>query len=210
MNIKTSFCNNEHMKKLKREKARFKSKKIEIKNNVQRDRNFRILNENEFIIKEIKPDGNCFYCSLLYYFRDIEEDYNEFRILISEFIIQNSEKYIQIVSDDQVNIEENQKDNLNFINKHIKKYGENSKIDTNYEGDIEINTACLLLIFNIRIYVTGNVVYTLNNKFNNNIDDNSVFDNINILFINNNHFNLLIEKNNNKKENEFIKNITKK
>ena len=54
-------------------------------------------------------------------FRDREDDFNEFWKLTIENINNNPEKYILFVSDDQVNIEKDQKDNLIHINKQKSK-----------------------------------------------------------------------------------------
>ena len=117
------------------------------------------------------PDGNYFYRILSYYFRDKEDNFNEFGILISEFIINN---YIPLLSNDQVNIEENQKDDFNHINilkkEYIKKYEENENRNTTLTGEVENNIA---INCDIRVYISGNGVYTLYNEFNNNINDNS-------------------------------------
>ena len=100
------------------------------------------------IIKKMNPDGNCFYRDLSYYFRENENDFNEFRILISENIINNLEKYIDFVSECQLNVDENKKDELNCVTllkkEYIKKYGENAKKNSTFAGDIEINTIYLL------------------------------------------------------------------
>ena len=48
--------------------------------------NYGLLDENEYIIKDIEPDCNWFYRSPSYYYRDKEDDYNEFRQLIYAYI----------------------------------------------------------------------------------------------------------------------------
>ena len=43
---------------------------------------FHILNKEDYEVKNIMVDGNCFYRSLSFYYRQTEKDYNEFRKLI--------------------------------------------------------------------------------------------------------------------------------
>ena len=201
------------MKKIKgKEKVSIKETKINISlNNKENKENYINLRENEYIVKEIAKDGNCFYRTLSYYFREREDDYKEFRNLISEYIMNNQEKYIPFITDDQISINSEFIDNIEYINKKKKEYiidyGKNVSKNGTFAGDIEINTACLIFNCNIRLYIMGDGIYTLFNEFNNNLNSLSVIDNINILFINNNHFNLLIPKSNIR--DEIISNIYK-
>ena len=39
--------------------------------------NYQKIEFNDYIIKDIYPDGNCFYRSISYFYRDTEEDYSE-------------------------------------------------------------------------------------------------------------------------------------
>jgi hypothetical protein len=55
-------------------------------------------------VKEITPDGNCFYRCLSYFYRQKENDYNEFRQLITNYIEQNIDYYLIFISDEEVNI----------------------------------------------------------------------------------------------------------
>ena len=59
----------------------------------------KILSKNEFICKKITPNGNCFYRSLSYFYRQDEKDYNEFRQLIISYIEQNIANYLEFISD---------------------------------------------------------------------------------------------------------------
>ena len=74
---------------------------------------------------------------------------------------------------------------------------------------MEISTACILFACNIRIYIQNYGYYKLYNEFNPQIKNNKHIDSdiINILFINNNHFQLLIK--NDYKKNAFINDIIK-
>ena len=72
------------------------------------------LEEKKFIIKNIIPDGNSFYRTLSYYFRDTEDDHAIFRTLILDYIETNKEEYIPIISDKEIKIkiEENLNENI--------------------------------------------------------------------------------------------------
>lgn len=88
-------------------------------------------------------------------------------------------------------------------------YINEAKKDSTFAGDIEISTASILFGCNIRIYYQNDIYYKLLNEFNQ--IENEVLkedkDIINLLFINNNHFQLLIKKD--YKKNILIQNILK-
>ena len=72
----------------------------------------KILNQKnipptEFIIKKIEKDGNCFYRTLSYFFRDTEEDLKEFRDLFATYFLNNLDEYIFAVADEDIELEEN-------------------------------------------------------------------------------------------------------
>lgn len=77
---------------------------------------------------------------------------------------------------------------MKLLKKILKKLKDNTKKSGTYARDLEISTICILFDYNIRLYPQ--------NKNNKHIDT----DIINILFINNNYFQLLI-KNDYKKMN---------
>ena len=79
--------------------------------------NYQNLRFKDYTIKQIAPDGNCFYRSLSYYYRDTESDYGEFRHLIAEYIIQNAGDYINFIPEEDLNI--NTKSEIN--DEEIKK-----------------------------------------------------------------------------------------
>ncbi len=61
-------------------------------------------------------------------------------------------------------------------------------------GISEISTTGILFNANIRLYTLKDNQYILYNKFTQEYNENKVIDNINLLFDNNNHFNILIKK----------------
>ena len=73
-------------------------KKLDNKGNNSKN----ILPLDEFIIKDIEKDGNCFYRTLSYYYRETEQDYREFRELIVRYIENHPEEYIFAVPDDDI------------------------------------------------------------------------------------------------------------
>jgi len=58
---------------------------------------YRLLDENENIIKDIYPDSNCFYLKFSYYYKDKQYDYNQFRDLIIIYIENHIEDYYEFV-----------------------------------------------------------------------------------------------------------------
>lgn len=73
-----------------------------------------------------------------------------------------------------------------ILMKQKKEYGE-------WAGYLEISTAGILFNANIRLYIISNNSYRLYNEFTQDYNESKIVDNINLLFINNNHFNLLIK-----------------
>ena len=149
-------------------------------------------------MKEITPDGNCFYRCLSYFYRQKENDYNEFRQLITNYIEQNIDYYLIFISDEEVNIKN--EDGLSddeIIKKkkdYLLQYIENAKKDKYWAGDLEISTANLIFNAKILIYTLENDKFNIYNEFSNESNSNKIKDIIQILFINNNHFNLLIKQ----------------
>ena len=78
---------------MKKEKANILKRNLRI----PKINDYRLLDENEYIIKDIELDSNCFYRSLSYYYRDKEDDYNEFRQLICTFIENHIEDYYDFI-----------------------------------------------------------------------------------------------------------------
>ena len=155
-----------------------------------------ILPLDEFIIKDIEKDGNCFYRTLSYYYRETEQDYREFRELIVRYIENHPEEYIFAVPDDDIVITA-QDDELSINAKkkeYILNYVNYAYRDGTYAGDLEITTACILFNCDIKMYVLVNNGYKLFNDFKPAENENENLEFINILFINNNHFCLLLSK----------------
>ena len=102
-----------------------------------------------------------------YFYRNTEEDYKEFRELIVRYIQNNADEYIYTVADADINITKSDDEMRIFLKCNIKMYILN---DNGYK-----------------------LIFEFNNKPNNE-NENQNIDIINILFINNNHFNLLIKR----------------
>lgn len=51
----------------------------------------------DYVEKENNPDGNCFFRTIGYYFREYEEYYLDFWKLLYELLSENKDKYIDIV-----------------------------------------------------------------------------------------------------------------
>lgn len=69
--------------------------------------------------KTIEKDGNCFYRTISYFYRDTEDDYQEFREIISSYIEDNIEFYIEYIPDEEVDIPK-ERDNDNDFKKNKK------------------------------------------------------------------------------------------
>ena len=192
-----------------------KKKKINTKpNKKSKEDNYRNIESINYIIKKIEPDGNCFYRAISYFYRDTEEDYTEFREIITSYIEENMGLYIEYIADEDVDIPKEKENNDEFKQnkklEYMKNYIKEAKKNGTYAGDIEISTAAILFGCNIRIYQQDYGNFSLINEFNQIVEQENNIDKdiINMLFINNNHFQLLIP--NNYKKNELISNIIKK
>ena len=99
--------------------AEEKGKKVEINkenvnirdelnsNNNDQIRNTKIIPVSNYIIKNIDKDGNCFYRTISYYYRNSQEDYKEFREIISSYILNNPDEYIFAVTDEDIKVDDN-------------------------------------------------------------------------------------------------------
>ena len=187
-------------KNIKNDTNQINSSKDKIIKNIPEDIE---LIEN-FIIKDIIGDGNCFYRSLCYFYRENQDEYNEFRELIVKYIDNNPDEYLEGVADEDIDILEND-DEITILNKkreYIKRYAEIALKDGEFAGDFEITTACTLFDCNIKLYILTNDGYKLYYRYNPLLLEN--IQTINILFINNNHFNLLIPNELNRDENRKL------
>ena len=72
-------------------------------------------------------------------------------------------------------------------------YTNNAKQNKVWSGYLEINTSGILVNANIWLYTLNNNLYKLYNEFVQDYNSSRIIDNINILFINNNHFGILIK-----------------
>lgn len=156
------------------------------------------LNIIDYTVKKISGDGNCFYRALSYYYRQDEKDYDEYRQLIVSYIENNIDKYLIYVADEDLN-----DDNINnyspetILNKkkeYLLNYTNNAKQNKVWAGYLEISTAGILFNANIRLYILYNNSYKLYNEFVQDYNSSRSIDNINLLFVNNNHFDILINK----------------
>ena len=167
-----------------------------------------------FIIKNIEKDGNCFYRCLSYHFRGTEEEHPEFRELITNYIINNPEEYLDFISFQDINLTGNENENIIFEKKRnfIINYAKEASEQGEWAGDIEIGTAATLFNCNINMFSLNENGLTIYNKYNLGEDIERVNkETINILYINSNHYNLLIPKEENLNNNNVIlKNINLK
>ena len=158
-------------KKYKKTKSNIEKKNLKseiINKNVKKA--YSRIREDEFIIKNIVAEGNCFYRAISYFYREKEDDYNEFRQLIFEFIENNIDIYLEYIPEEDFCIPDEKKDDINYINNirkdYIKRYIERGKKDGTYAGDIEISTAAKLFGANIRKYLQDIGIFMLLNEFN--------------------------------------------
>ena len=111
----------------------------------------------------------------------------------------NIELYLEYIPIDDLNISQEDIDKEDIIKKnridYLKKYIEQAKKPGTFAGDLEISTPSILFGSNIRDYTQGNTCYNLYYEFNKKNENNEflVQDIINLLFINNNHFQLLLK-----------------
>ena len=95
--------------------------------------------------------------------------------------------------------------------KFIKNYAKTASQEGEWAGDIEIATARTLFNFNKIMYTLNSNGYELYNNYSPNDNKNENIGNIiNILYINNNHFNFLLpnDKKNEYKQNQLQKEIS--
>ena len=58
-----------------------------------------------FNIKNITGDDNCFYRTISYYYRDNEEEYKDFRNLITEYKENNKAIFYDFITEQDLDIE---------------------------------------------------------------------------------------------------------
>ena len=175
--------------------------------NINNNKN--LVDFDHFIIKQITKDGNCFYRTLSYYYRETENDHKEFRELIVKYIEKNPQEYYFFISDEDIGVGDNIDEHIknDMKNQFIINYAKNASTDGEWAGDIEIATACTLLNCNILMYTLDSNGYSIYNNFSPDNNNENIGNTINILYINNNHFNLLLP---NDDTNTNIQNIIEK
>ena len=78
---------------------------MNIKNKEKINEDYKNLDANDFIIKNITGDGNCFYRTISYYYRDNEEENKDFRNLITEYIENNKDIFYDFITEqDEIEI----------------------------------------------------------------------------------------------------------
>ena len=136
---------------MKNKKEKYSINKIK-NNNID----YKQLNKSKYIEKEIIQDGNCFYRSLSYYYRQTEKDYNVFRQLIVSYIESNLDEYITFITEEDLNDSNinsyNEENILNKKKEYLLKYTTNVKKDKEWAVYIEISTAGILFNANIWLY----------------------------------------------------------
>lgn len=79
--------------------------------------NDNIIPVSNFTIKKIDEDGNCFYRTISYYYRNRQDDYKKLREIITSYILNNPDEYIFAVTDQDIKVD----DNVEEIYKFQKK-----------------------------------------------------------------------------------------
>ena len=179
---------NESKKKISRAKGKNKEKKTkhDINNKKVEEKCIDYILKyclpyTEYIEKEITGDGNCFFRSLAYYYRNKEDDYNEFRILLYEWIKINKDLFIDMIPEiDSLNNVLSLDERRNKLNEKIEKI----KIEGEWAGDLEISATCVMLNINIYLYIKDNFYYSPYFKFE--VVQNPT-DIIDLLFVDLNH-----------------------
>ncbi len=146
------------------------------------------LSYNEYIEKQINPDGNCFYRAICYFYRESEEEYYEFRNLTYEYLIYNKKKFIHMIPDEYKGKKDlTYEERMKILENKIDKI----RNDKEWAGDLAISALCLMLNLKINLYVKDNYNYKLYFSFEGSSKPNGT---IGLLFVNNNNFNVLYKK----------------
>ena len=145
---------------------------------------------------QIIGDGNCLFRCLSLFNDKTQENYCYYREIIYNYIQLNKNK-LQIFFHKEENESEEQ---------YLARYEEfilSIQKDQTYAGDFEISSACILLNTKILIYTFSLSGYKLLNEYTPTKTNKA---GIYIVYRNNNHFNLLSQKNN---SNDEIRDINK-
>ena len=132
-----------------------------------------------------------------------------------KYIEQNPEEYYFAISDQDIGVtdETDEQIKIDLRKQFIKNYARTASQEGEWAGDIEIATACTLFNCNIIMYTLNSNGYELYNNYSPDANNNENIGNIiNILYINNNHFNLLLPntKKSECKQTQFQKEISLK
>ena len=186
-------------KKVEIKKEQENNKEESVSNNNEQISNKNFIPASNFTIKMIAKDGNCFYRTISYYYRNRQEEYREFREIISSYILNNPDEYIFAVTDQDMKADDNMDELIKIQKKreYIIEYAKKASVDGEWAGNIEIATVCTLFNCNINMYTINELGYTIYHKYNSEEENlRQEKDTIEILYINENHFNLLIPNNN--------------
>ena len=137
------------MNKKREKKPKAKINQKNLQNNYTQD--FHTINIDNYVVKNITADGNCFYRSLSFYYRQTEKDFDEFRKLIISYIENNLDNYISFVADEEINEPDfnnySEDIKINKKREYLLDYTDKVKQDKVWAGYLEISTASIL--FNI-------------------------------------------------------------
>ena len=117
-------------KKVKKNEGQIEKEKLKtIPKTIEDKDNYKIIKPKKNIIKHIGKNGNSFYRTLSYFYKDIEDDYNQFRNLIISFIEEHKNQYIDHITEEEAEIPKESVENeeikilkkTEYLNKYIKE-----------------------------------------------------------------------------------------
>ena len=123
-----------------------------------------------------------------------------------KYIEQNPEEYYFAISEQDIWVKEetDEQIKIELRKQFIKNYAKTASQEGEWAGNIEIAKACTLFNCNIIMYTLNSNGYELYNNYSPDDNKNENIGNIiNILYINNKHFNLFLPKD---KKNEYKQN----
>ena len=153
------------------------------------------INKDEFQTLEIVGDGNCFYRCLSFFLLSDDQYYKEIKNEIIKWIDNNKELYLDFFGEDE-------KNNISKENLAEEEYNYIKQKDS-WGGYHTIEIACLVFNISIGIYTdNGNNEYL---RYSYSENSNKDAELMLLHYLNNNHFNLLYDKNIelNKQEKKF-------
>ena len=153
------------------------------------------INKDEFQTLEIVGDGNCFYRCLSFFLLSDDQYYKEIKNEIIKWIDNNKELYLDFFGEDE-------KNNISKEHSAEEEYNYIKQKDS-WGGYHTIEIACLVFNISIGIYTdNGNNEYL---RYSYSENSNKDAELMLLHYLNNNHFNLLYDKNIelNKQEKKF-------